>query len=685
MNLFPRLSIAFKAVRQLGSTQVALNALYRFGLVTGHYRRAIQPPNPEQRLPSTVRSLFDLPSRENLLDVLGPSGLQALSTEADEIVGGKFRQFGAEPVEIDLVPPHPLHHWTEYETRNISSRSAAERTLHATDIKFTWEPARFGWAFILGRAYHVTGEEKYAAAFWRYFETFSAANPPYQGPNWISGQEVGLRLMAFVWAAQVFAKSEHSTPARLAKLAFSTATHAARIPATLPYARSQNNNHLLTEAAALYTAALAVPDHPYALHWLEIGQKWLTWCFGHQIDAYGEYVQHSTNYQRLMLQVALWIDVIARRAAPDEAISPTTEEIASQVTRHDTAKENLALATHWLLSLLDPESGCVPNLGANDGAYIFPLSTSPFNDFRPVAQAAARAFLGYTLPSGTWDEMSLWFGLPHTGSQLEIPRYPGDQMVAKNSWGYLRAVRFKSRPSHADQLHFDLWWRGLNLTPDPGTYLYNADPPWDNRLTSTLVHNTVSVDGLEQMTRISRFLYLDWANATGKRHFETDADFFQRNSARTYAYAKVYVRHDRTVTVFNDERWLVEDELLNETYIGKAPLEHVYRLHWLLPDWEWKLENREASLELRLKSPLGWIRLEIKAEPADLKLSTSLVRAGEFVWQTSEVLKTSEVSTIRGWVSPTYAHKIPALSLSVEVQSSESIKFSSEFTFPVLR
>lgn len=672
MSLASRLSIAFKAARQLGFTQVALNALYRLGLMTGHYRRAIQPPTADQHLPSTIHDLFDLPSRESLLDALGPGGLQALSAEADEIVGGKFRQFGAEPVEINLTPPSPLHHWTEYEIRKAP---------HATDIKFTWEPARFGWAFVLGRAYHVTGEEKYAAAFWRYFETFSAANPPYQGPNWISGQEVGLRLMAFTWAAQVFAKSEHSTPARLAKLALSTATHAARIPATLPYARSQNNNHLLTEAAALYTAALAVPDHPYAPRWLEIGQKWLTWCFEHQIDAYGEYVQHSTNYHRLMLQVALWVDVIARRATPDEAIPPTTKEIASQVTRNDTAKENLALATHWLLSLLDPFSGQVPNLGANDGAYIFPLSTLPFNDFRPAAQAAGRAFLGYTLTSGTWDEMSLWFGLPRTESQLEIPRYPGDQMVAKNSWGYLRAVRYKSRPSHADQLHFDLWWRGLNLTLDPGTYLYNADPPWDNRLTSTLVHNTVSVDGLEQMTRVSRFLYLDWANATGKRHFETDADFFQRNSARTYAYAKVYVRHDRTVTVFNDERWLVEDELLNVTYIGKAPLEHVYRLHWLLPDWKWKLESSEQRVVIGLKSPLGWVGLEIKAEPADLNLSASLVRAGELV-QTS-VLKTSEVSSpTRGWVSPTYAQKVPALSLSVEVQSSESVKFSSEFTFP---
>ena len=681
---FSRFSIAFKALRQLGFTPVALNALYRFGLATGHYRRMTKDGGQNISLSprSTVlRHLFNFPTREALHAIIDESGLQTLLAEANEIVSGKFRQFGGQAVEINLAPFGPLSHWTKYESGHVVEATGQSPL---QDIKFIWEPARFGWTFILGRAYYLSNDEKYAEAFWRHFETFSAANPPYLGPNWMSGQEVGLRLMAFVWAGQVFAESEHSSPARLAALAVSTAAHAARIPPTLPYARSQNNNHLLTEAAALYTAALALPDHPHSARWLEIGQKWLAWCFKHQIDAYGEFVQHSTNYHRLMLQIALWVDVIARKAKPDMAISAKPEEIASRAVprtaRNDITRENLALATHWLLSLLDPESGRVPNLGANDGALVFPFSTCEFADFRPVAQAAARAFLGYTLPSGAWDEMALWFGLPQTESQLDIPRYPGENIYAPHSWGYLRAVRFKSRPSHADQLHFDLWWRGLNITQDAGTYLYNTDPPWDNRLTSTLVHNTISVDGLEQMRRISRFLYLDWADATSKRHFETNGDFFQRNSARTYAYAKVYVRHERTVTVFNNERWLVHDELLNVTYPGKTPLAHVYRLHWLLPDWEWEFGNQDSGLELRLKSPHGWIKLEIKSEPADLKLSNSLVRAGEVLWGDLA----NRPTPTRGWVSPTYAHKIPALSLAVEVQSSESIKFSSEFTFPTV-
>ena len=650
---------------------MALNALYRVGLKTGYFRILdIRKPNIQS---SNIVHLFAVPSPNTVRETIGPDGLQALLNEADEIVAGRFRQFGADPVEIRLAPPPPLAHWTDYETHRVPLPNLP--TLQLSDLKLYWEPARFGWAFVLGRAWHVSGDERYAEAFWRYFEIFQAANPPGLGPNWMSGQEVGIRLMAFVWAGQIFALSKHANPERLSALSTAIAQHASRIPPTLLYARSQNNNHLLTEAAALYTASLALPTHPAAVQWQALGQKWLTWCFTHQIDRYGEYVQHSANYHRLMLQIALWVQTVNGGQWTVESSTPTINGQRSTVyAPPSTVRENLALATHWLLSLLDPDTGRVPNLGANDGALLVPFSTRPFEDFRPVAQAAARTFLGYSLLSGSWDEMSLWFGAPSVAHLPELPRYPGDHIYAPHSWGYLRSVQFTSRPSHADQLHFDLWWRGHNIAQDAGTYLYNADSPWDNRLTSTLVHNTVSVDGQEQMTRAGRFLYLDWANAKGKRHFESGADFIQRASAQTDAYATRFgIQHNRTVTVYPDERWLVEDDLTNTLL---QP--HVFRLHWLLPDWEWEAESREQRIEIRLKSPEGWIVLQITFQPSNLQPSTSLSRAGETIHGTGAS------DPIRGWVSSTYFKKATALSLAIEVESKESVKFISEFKFPTV-
>ncbi len=657
---FPaRLFLALKALRQLGPGPLALYGLYRFGLWSGHYRRLTRRPLPVGEW--TLEPLLPLPPLQAVRRCLDQESLAALLAEADEIAAGKVRLFGGPPADLRLAFDRRLQHWTVYERRPAL---LAEFYAEVPDVKFLWEPARFGWAFPLGRAYLLSGREKYAEAFWRLAEQFLDANPPCLGPHWMSAQEVALRLMAFVWAGQVFAASPASTPARRIRLGRAVAAHAARIPPTLVYARAQNNNHLLSEAVGLFTAGLALPSHPQAAHWRALGWKWLNRGLQTQIDGYGEYSQHSANYQRLMLQLALWVDALLRRRG-ETWPRPTLEA--------------LGRAVHWTLGLLDPVSGRAPNLGANDGAYPLPLSTCPFEDYRPVAHAAARAFLNYRLPAGPWDEMALWLGLPLDSPRaLDLPRYPGDNLTGRDSWACLRAVRLTTRPSHADQLHLDLWWRGLNVACDAGTYLYNAPPPWDNSLASTLVHNTVSVDGREQMTRAGRFLYLDWADAYYKTLLSADEEVLQRAQARHYAYRRLGIRHTRTVTVRAGDRWQIEDELLFLPGLRWKRRPRAFRLHWLLPDWPWQIEDGEGQLILRLESPHGSVTLTAATDPSPLlaQAEVSLVRGGEVVHGAGAA------EPIRGWISSTYGIKRPALSLAVVVRAAETFQFLTEFRFP---
>ena len=136
-------------------------------------------------------------------------------------------------------------HWTAYETGKAIIPDSNFKNYPAQDIKFIWEPARFGWAIKLARAYHLTGDERYPQAFWRYFDEFHGGNPVNVGPHWISAQEVGLRLIALSFCDAMFASSRSSDGVRRTLLASSVASHAQRIMATLVYARAQNNNHLL--------------------------------------------------------------------------------------------------------------------------------------------------------------------------------------------------------------------------------------------------------------------------------------------------------------------------------------------------------------------------------------------------------------------------------------------------------
>lgn len=641
---------AIQTALQIGLEPVALYALYRMGLLLGYYKSRPQP----RISPARIIPLFTLPRREALRQVLGEEGMAALLTEADEVVAGTFRMFGGEPAPIRLAGDWLLAHWTLYETGKVQLEG---------DIKFVWEPARFGWAFTLGRAYHLTQEERYAEAFWKYFETFAEANPPYLGPHWMNGQEVALRLLALIWAARVFEAASASRPARQQRLIESIAIHAQRIPPTLVYARAQNNNHLVTEAAALYAAGRMLNHR----RWQSTGWRWLNWSFKNQISPYGEYIQHSTNYHRLMLQAALYVNAIKDRDWP-------------RITFRA-----LARASHWLFSIVDPVSGRAPNLGANDGALILPLSATPFSDFRPTVQAAARAFLKMQMPSGIWDEMSLWLGLDSASKIYGPQHYVGDNLRGPNSWAFLRASTFKSRLSHMDQLHLDLWWRGLNVAQDAGTYSYNAEPPWDNPLTVTRVHNTVIVDGRDQMHRVGRFLTLNWVNAYARVEVTAEENVLQKMAACHEGYRGV--RHERTVMVYADERWRVTD-----TLTARRVEPHTYRLHWLLPDWKWEIEEGKPGARLRLQSPYGWVELHVAcfaAPSASPSLSQApgshdrpehgemtLVRAGERIYGRGQAL------AFEGWVSPTYGVKQPALSFSLEARSTRGIVFVTDFLFP---
>jgi len=682
MSLFSRFPLAFKALHELGPHQMGQYALYQIGLRTGGFQRQLSKALArldelhDAAPPELHHCLPDPPERQRLLSLLGPLA-QKLLTEADEIRHGYVRLFGGPAIPLELAPPKPLLGWHRYER--------GDNRVNGRDIKFIWEAGRFGWAYKLALAYHLTANERYAETFWEYTEAFLSANPPYRGPHWYSAQEVAIRLVAMAFLMHVFSTSQRTTPERIAMVAKSIAIHAERIPPTLAYARSQNNNHLITEALGLYTASAVLLNHPLALTWHTLGWDWLVHAFTSQVSPDGTYVQHSTNYHRLMLQSALWAYAVHEYAFAGEQIPATL------LTRWEAA-------TRWLWKLVDPQTGHVPNLGHNDGTYLLPLTACLYADYRPVVHAAARSFLGNSIvPHGHWDDMSSWLCPPRVAPSGESPldtwhktpaqegkNQPSPYLIINHknrSWGTLRVAGYHSRPAHADQLHLDLWWRGLNIAQDPGTYLYNAPPPWENSLTSAFVHNTVTIDGKEFMSRAGRFLFLDWAQGSLLAGRPSSRGGWESLNATHNGYRKLGITHSRMVTAFPDGRWEVVD-LID----GPSGTTHTARLHWLLPDWKYEFDDHSRdvdtpSLTLSLLSPHGWIRLRLFTPSARWKqlpegFNFQLARAGEVLHGPPTV------APITGWTSPTYGDKIPALACIVEVTQALPIDLKSEWTFP---
>ena len=203
--------------------------------------------------------------------------------------------------------------------------------------------------------------------------------------------------------------------------------------------------------------------------------------------------------------------------------------------------------------------------------------------------------------------------------------------------------------------------------------------PWDNALTRTQVHNTIVVDEQEQMRRVGRFLYLDWARTRVISSELAQDGLLRKISAQHNGYAQSGVIHQRTLSAQVDGGWLVEDHLLEgQNAQVQGVVQHTFSLHWLLPDWPWWLESRADGVDLYLDASQGRIQLSLSVETGRQShelLRVQVVRAGELLEGEGSV------SPTWGWNSPRYGDKIPALAVRCSVNSQLPVKFSSRWIF----
>jgi hypothetical protein len=202
----------------------------------------------------------------------------------------------------------------------------------------------------------------------------------------------------------------------------------------------------------------------------------------------------------------------------------------------------------------------------------------------------------------------------------------------------------------------DFWWYGKNIACDAGTYLYNGKDPWQNGLSGTDVHNTVNVDYQDQMQRLSRITWGDWAK--GYVEFEHNKNGVQvwKGSHAGYHRLKDPVDHCRKVISLGNDRWLIIDQL-------KGNAVHHYRLHWLFEDGQYQLLPQNNGIifespELPCKFQVG-----------------STNDLSEFS------LSKADPGSTRGWRSRYYAQKEPALSLVLVVDQPKTV-FWTYFGYP---
>ncbi len=518
------------------------------------------------------------------------------------------------------------------------------------EVKFVWEAGRFPQAYHMARAAVLdpAAAPILASAFGSQIQSFVDGNPRPLGVHWSSGQEIAFRVMAWLFGIHVFSKLGFAADLPKDAIWKNLAASGGHIADHIEYARhSVYNNHLLSEALGLYIVGSLLGSAP-ARAWVAEGRKLLSEQADIQVYADGSYIQNSHNYHRVALQTYLW------------AVAFTRNKGASVPAPWLKAIER---SLDFLLPHQNPGDGQLPNYGANDGSLPVPLSSCDYSDFRPSLQAACVMTRGERIyPSGPWDEMSVWLAGP------EVPRLPLRSPVKKTisfpesgyhvlrgrddaTFGAFRCGTIRDRFSQIDMLHLDIWWRGQNVLADPGSYLYNGPARWHNHFMRTESHNTVQVDGFDQMVHFRQFKCLYWTEGKLLRLDERPEWVLCEGEHYGFRRNPGGCVHRRSVLFLKDDLWAVVD-----TITGSG--NHRARLHWLAADYPWDFDASNACLQLT--TPEGPFSINIRGPLGE-------VLQGDVV--------AGDDRSPRGWLSRYYGEKTPAPSFVVEREAMVPLTF----------
>jgi len=488
-----------------------------------------------------------------------PSGADAsVLAEANNLLAGRANYFSVHTHNIGNPPAWFVNPFLNQRHSKAEAHwsEIAHFNPEAGDIKIVWELSRFSWAPVLARASRISGDARYASTLRLWIEDWWRSNPPNTGPNWMCGQEVSIRLINIMLALHLL---EQDKDASAAFSGFIDA-HCRRVEATTSYAVAQSNNHVTSEAAGLFVGGTWLAMYgedafrPRGRRWAKKGRKLLEDSVCRLVQSDGSFSQHSLTYHRVLLDTLSIVEVWRRSTNQDRFA--------------DDFYSRAAAATHWLGAIIDPLNGDGPNLGANDGAHPYRLDSSNYRDFRPCLQLASIVFnASSALEAGPWDEPAAWLKVSGKGRAKPVSNRAAKDFFAENGYVVLRnksgaVVLFRAptarfRPSHADALHVDLWWKGTNILRDGGTYAYFGGDSVADILSSAAGHNTVQFDGHDQMPRLGRFLYGAWIRVTTSETTNTTAGGQSWKASYGDAWG---AKHRRTI-VLGERSLSVSDEV----------------------------------------------------------------------------------------------------------------------------
>ncbi len=488
---------------------------------------------------------------------LTPTTQESLKKRVDDIKLGTFIFFGKMELHLGLDYDWVTHPVTNcrYDSHEHWS-TIPDLSRGNGDIKFVWEKARFAFLTDLIRYDFHYKEDQSEFVFGQIMD-FIDKNPINCGPNYRCSQEISLRVMNWTLALYYYKDSASLTEERFAKIMHFIYWQLHHVYHHIAFSRiAVRNNHALTETLMLYLSGLMFPFLPHVPNWSKKGQAWFEEEVEYQIYTDGTFLQFSMNYHRVVVQLLTW--GLRLSAIHGKSLSPIV-------------KEKAALSLKFLDACSDPISGKLPNYGSNDGALFFRWTeddyrvyTSQLNDLRAILYG------NVTKPQ----ESQAWYGLkdlsvsPIENTGIHEFKNGGYYIYQeKDVMTFLRCGAYKDRPFQSDNLHLDIWKDGINYLWDNGSYKYNTSAHLLDFFTGCQGHNTLSLEGKNQMLRGSRFIWYYWVKNAQAKMVETNTKMLFDGKITAFEHIKKGIEHHRKVEKKKGEaKWIIVDSLIGTTH-----------------------------------------------------------------------------------------------------------------------
>jgi uncharacterized heparinase superfamily protein len=442
------------------------------------------------------------------------------------------------------------------------------------DHKVTWEINRHQHFLALGRAHALTGDRRYYLEFVRQLGDWISANPPLTGTNWASMLELAFRSLSWIWALHFFAPaaSDDDDQPWSVDLLLALDRQLTHIEQNLSRYFSPNT-HLTGEALALYVAGRALPELEGADRRAALGRDVLLEEAGRQVLADGGHAERSAHYHRYSTDFYLLAFNVARASG-----DPQAAELRAAAHRQ----------ARFLRALAD-NGGRLPLIGDDDGGQLFPICGRVPRDCRDTLATAAVLLDDASLAAGPAPEETYWLCGDAPALEHDQPAPPpvsvaldasgyyvsrndrGDHLVFDcGAHGYLNGGH-----AHADALAIVLTIGGREFLVDSGTATYTMDPAVRDRFRSTVMHNTVLIDGRPQSEPSGPFHWRTRTDATATV-WESSAER-DRLAGRHSGYAPVI--HEREITAVHGKGWVVVDRFTGAGSLTATAMWHIH------PDW----------------------------------------------------------------------------------------------------